>query len=64
MNNFEKWYNRRFSNESVYPYCRNTWDAALDKVIRRINRMKKDCDGYYQHEDIDFLLDDIKDFKK
>lgn len=59
---FEKWEEKFLQSPEHYsiPYTQAAWNAALTKTISLIQRRNKIFEGSWQHEDIDYLIEDLK----
>ena len=56
---FQKWSSKQLGGNSQDNLI--GWNASLKKVISLIERRNKIFEGNWQHEDIDYLLEDIKE---
>ena len=67
MKNFNKWLDK---NESAINNCNPvlaaeiSWNAAANTILTTIKRRNKEFEGNWQHEDIELLIDDIKEIIK
>ena len=60
---YEKWA-ERYVNSPKWDktvHMKEAWNASLIKVISLIRYRNKCFEGNWQHEDIEMLIDDIKD---
>ena len=60
ISKFDKWFEK---NKGAYDYGqgKNSWNAACKSILNKIKSVKKNCDGFPQHEDLDYLEDFVKE---
>ena len=59
MTKFQKWEEKYFVGYENSP-TKDAWNAACNSILRMIKTRNKEFEGNWQHEDIDFLMYDIK----
>lgn len=57
ISKFQKW--RQKSHEPADSEA--GWNAACNHILRVIHRRNKEFEGNWQHEDVDYLMEDIKE---
>ncbi len=62
---FQKWYNKIFQNKITrfrhQDDQKESWNAAVKHILKSIQYKNKMFEGNWQHEDVDFLIEDLKD---
>jgi hypothetical protein len=71
---FEKWYQRNYANRGIIDYGAgeawlksvlfHAWSSSAERVVKRINYINKMSDHNWQHEDVDFLQDYVRELSK
>lgn len=66
---FEKYWKRHPLNTSpnadyVKADHYRGWLWGMEFSLKEIKKMKKNCQGIYQHEDIDYLIEDLEEIIK
>lgn len=62
---FQKWYIKNLHGRMT-PYGhrdfqKESWNSSINKIIRLIRYRNREFEGNWQHEDIDYLLEDLKE---
>ncbi len=60
---FQKWYEcistTLTHGNRISP--KESWNAACKSILRKVKVIKKNCDGFPQHEDIDYIEELVKE---
>ena len=58
---YQKWFKNNLPGDSNGSNAKYGWNAACKSIVATIKRRNKAFEGHWQHEDIEFLMEDIKD---
>ena len=62
---FDKFFNKNVdtwhdSGNNLVNSCKESWNVAIKNILRKIKYRNKVFEGNWQHEDIEFLIEDLE----